>query len=77
MLKWAKTDFEKLLDIKQEFDPYYQLITLHKNYRLNVLLLFDEPFSTLNYQALSTNITGSIETLKYLLEEKFNGSDVY
>ena len=77
MLKWAETNFDRLLDIKEEFDPYYKLITLHKNYRLNVLLLYDEPFSSLNYLALFKNINDSIQTLKKLLEEKFKDSAVY
>lgn len=68
MLKWTKTDFDKLVALKDEFDPYYKLITLHKNYRLNVLSLFDEPFSTLNYGSLDANLKNSIQTLKNLLE---------
>lgn len=77
LLKWSKTNFDRLLEVKEEFEPYYKLITLHKNYRLNLLPLLDEAFTQINYQIISNNVTSSFDTLKFLHTHKFNGNSTY
>lgn len=50
LLKWTRTNFDRLLEIREEYDPYYKLITLDKNHKLNLLPLMDEIFNQINYQ---------------------------
>lgn len=37
-MKWINTSFQRLVEIKDQFMPYYQLITLSKHYNFHLTL---------------------------------------
>lgn len=51
-MTWARTDFTKLFNLKQEFAPYFSLISHAKVYQIHLELLSTGPFNQIDYPKL-------------------------
>ncbi len=58
-MTWARTDFSKLFQLKEEFAPYFSLISYAKSYQVHLELLRNGPFTHIDYQKLEKDLSDS------------------
>jgi|LakMenEpi03Aug12_release.lakeMendotaPanAssembly.Ray.scaffolds.fasta_scaffold5352751_1 hypothetical protein len=58
-MTWARTDFSKLFQLKEEFAPYFSLISYAKSYQVHLELLSNGPFTHIDYQKLEKDLSDS------------------
>jgi hypothetical protein len=52
-MSWTLTDFGKLNTIKNDFKPYFSLVTLAKHYQIHLELLANGSFSAIDHANLA------------------------
>lgn len=65
-MKWINTSFMRLVEIKDQFMPYYQLITLSKNYNFHLTLQLNEPLHTIDAKKIAQDVLNAINDLVVL-----------
>jgi hypothetical protein len=56
-MTWARTDFSKIFQLKEEFAPYFSLISFAKSYQIHLELLSNGPFCHIDYPKLERELT--------------------
>jgi hypothetical protein len=62
-MTWARTDFSKLFQLKDEFAPHFSLISYAKNYQVHLELLSTGPFSHIDFPRLDQELTAAAAEL--------------
>lgn len=55
-MKWINTNFTRIHEIKTEFIPYYQLISLEKNYRFHIESQLIESLHTIDAGRITQDV---------------------
>lgn len=67
-MTWARTDFSKLFQLKEEFAPHFSLISYAKNYQIHLELLSTGPFTRIDYPRLDQELTAAATELAAIRE---------